>query len=1224
MYVCTRVSRLQGLLVLMEVSELSAPGVLMQFYKDSGSLFLLFERRGEPARLCSFVLLNRQQSWGSMRLGFIIFVALLMGARETSGQSDRAAIIGTIRDASGAVVQGAQVTAANTATGLQSTTVSNAVGAYSLLDLPVGQYTLAAGKEGLASYERSGINLVISQVAELDIRLSIQANLASVAVTSDLPLLQTQTSSVSTNLTNTAVTELPLNVQGGRSLSTFMFDYVPSVEGSDFNSHIGGSLSQNKEVMIDGTSAVAQIGGYLSESSPPMEAVQEFQVTTAGVRADEGRTGGGVFRYEMKSGTNAWHGSGLLYLHNEALDARSWGDKYNEGVCTGAADGDPSQTASCQRAFGKPDDRLYDYGASVGGPIKRDKLFFYSAWERYTFANYGIGALSSTVPTKAFLNGDFSALLDTSVVLGKDSAGQVVYQGAIIDPQTGDVFPGNLIPPGRISNVSQKILALYKQYYAPLTATLTNNNALPSTSPGTWYQSNEYSMKLDYNISRAQRLDGSVIYAYIPRLLSDQGGIWSAGSTDGGPMANAYDHNTTAPSIRIRDTWTLSNTVVNVFSATFNRFRNPSVARSQAQNWPEALGLGEFGAGNFPVIQFQGINGDQHRYVANLPIDESPLGSQFNDAYAANTFIFEDTVSWVRGHHTYRFGAEFRAQQFNSHGDNGVPTFTFDPAQTAGTFGANAGFGFASFLLGDVNQASVSEPDAIYGRRKSVSLFAQDDYKVTPKFTLNIGLRWDFNGRYHEKYGHWSTFDTTAMNPVTGQPGALEFASGGGDSFEKKQFYHNFSGSLGGAYQLTPKTVARASFNIFYVPLNLNTYSGVPYGFNPGYVLNNQVLTPFDWDDGYPGQAVDIGKNPNFTRYGMVSIDPRMLELGNIQQWFAGIQREIGRDFVIEANFVQNHGYHLESGYVNANQPTLSAYTALVQSGQQYAYITKPGFSGPGWASVAPFPNVAATYGPLFFVGSPLGNTDYQSFQLTVRKRPFYGLSLMASYNLSSCHGDADTSFEDLFYAGPLQDVYNLAEERHTICSFDQKHIVKGYVLYELPFGRGKSLLNGASSTLNALVGGWTVAGDFRYATGMPMRITANVYYPGINNVYADIVPDCDISEHYNGQVGGTYFNPACFVNPSNGEFGNAPGYLAGLRNPGLATEDVSIRKSWTFAAERCNLSVMFQVFNIFNRHGFGGPNTQIGTNGFGEVLPQDLNGSPGPRVGQVGARFTF
>jgi len=1218
----------------------------MQIAQLSCTLFSLWRWHGGPAGSRLWVYPIACFAWSNMKWACLISLVVLFSVpRDLSAQTDRATLTGTISDASGAVVPGARVIATNSASGLELQTSSNALGSYSLLDLPIGQYSLAASKDGFATYQRKGIVLLIGQDVELNIRLSLATGSSSMVVTAELPLLETQTYSISTNLNNGAVTELPLNAQGGRNLSDFMFAYVPSVEGSDFSSHIGGSLSRNKEVMIDGTSAVAQIGGYLSESAPPFEAVQEFQVTSAGIRADDGRTGGGVFRYEMKSGTNSWHGSGFFYMHNEALDARSWGDKYNEGVCLTAAAGDPSQTASCERAFGKPDDRLYTYGASFGGPLRRDKLFFYAAWERYTFANTGIGALSSTVPTPAFLGGDFSALLGpdlcanpangaqgpcggafTTPINVQNDAGQTVplQAGMIFDSSTGNQFTGNMIPSGSISNVSQKIINLYKQYYQPLAPTLTNNNARPLASPATWYQSNQYSLKLDYYLSPTQRLDGSFIYAYIPRLLSDQGGIWSAGSTDGGPMANAYDHNTTAPSVRVRHTWTVSTNLVNVVSATFNRFQNPSIARTHSQDWPQTLGLGNFGAGNFPVIRFQGINNDQQRFVNGLPINETYLGSQFDDAYAANTFIYDDTLSWIHGRHSFRLGADFRVQQFNSHGDSGVPTFAFDPAQTAGSYGPNTGFGFASFLLGDVNQALVSEPNSTYGRRKSISLFAQDDFKLTRKFTLNFDLRWDFNGRYHEKYGHWSTFDTTARNPATGLPGALIFATGGGDSFERKQFYHNFSGSLGGAYLLRPKTVVRASFGAFYVPLNLNTYSGVPYGFNPGYVLNNQVLTPFDWDNGYPGHAVDIGKNPNFVRYGMVSIDPRMLELGNVQQWTVGLQQELGRDFVFSANFVQNHGYHLESGYVNANQPVLSQYTALAQSGHLFDFVTQPGFSGPAWASVTPFPNVAATYGPLFFVGSPRGNNDYQSLQLSLQKRPVRGLSLLASYNLSSCHGDVDDSFEDLFFAGPLENVYDLNDERDTICSFDQKHVVKGYALYELPFGRGRQFLANSSSALDALVGGWTLSGDFHYASGMPMRIPANVFYPGITNVYADIVPGCDYTKHYNGEVGGTYFNPACFLNPPFGDFGNAPGYLSGLRNPNLATENLGLSKAFGFACDACQLRVYFQIFNVFNRHGFAGPNTQIGSAGFGQVLPQDLHGLPGPRVGQLGARFTF
>ncbi len=1154
-------------------------------------------------------------------LGLTLFLTAGLAA-----QSDRASITGTVKDATGAVIPEVEVTATNVATNVQSSATTNNLGLYSILNLPIGQYTLKFSRTGFKTYERKGLTLLVSHIAEIDATLDVGAVAETVIVTEDAPVLQTQTAALTTNMRSAVVSELPLNVQGGRNLSSFMFAYVPGVEGGDYDSHIAGSLSKSKEVMIDGTSAVAQIGGYLSESQPPMEAVEEFQVETTGIRADEGRSGGGVFRYSMKSGTNQWHGSAFYFMHNEAFNATSWSNKYNEPACETNAGGDPNRIANCKAVLGKPQDRLYDYGGSFGGPIRKDKTFFYAAWERYTFSNYGIGGMGSTVPTPGFLNGDFSALLDTSQRLGTDGAGNPVYKGAIIDPATGNVFVGNIIPQDRISTVSKKIVDLYKQYYQPLASGLINNNAMPLAMPAVWYKSNEYSVKLDHYLSDKHRLSGSFIYAYNPRQLNDQGGVWSAGSTDGGPFANAYDHNTTAPSIRVSETYSISNNVLNVFNATFNRFHNPSLAHSRLQNWPTELGLSDFGAGNFPIINFQGVNGDQHRYAPNgTQVDESKLGSQFNDFYTANTFIFGDNLSWVRGRHTLKFGGETRIMQFQSHGDWGVPTFTFDPAQTAGTYGGNAGFGFASFLLGQVNQASVSMPNNTYGRRKTLALYAQDDLKVSDKLTLNLDLRWDFNGRYHEKYGHWSNFNPDLTNPVTGLKGALEFATGGGDSFERNQYYHNFSGHIGAAYRLTPKTVARASFGVYYVPLNLNTWGAIPYGFNPGFVPNNQVLSMFNWDNGYPGQAADIGKNPNFTRWGMVSIDPRSLELGNVQESTVGVQRELTRDLKLDVSFVQNHGYHLESGYLAANQPKLSDYTAMNNAGQMWNWVTQPGFSGFGWAAVAPFPNVAMTWGPLFYVGSPLGNSDYKSLQFSLTKRTSHGLSLQASYVLSQAHGDTDTSFQELWWAGPLQDVYNLQQERKTISPFDQTHIVKGYINYDLPFGKGKTLLSGAGSGVNTLVGGWTLTTAFHYNTGTPMRITANTWYPGINNVYSNLVPGCDISAHFNGQVGGEYFNPACFANPAYGAFGNAPGYLSDLRNPGFASEDLGLNKALAFGADgRYRMSLRFQMFNVFNRHGFGGPNTSIGNPDFGKVMSYSLNGAPGPRVGQFAARFTF
>ena len=1131
-----------------------------------------------------------------------IFSCAMLLISMAAAQSDRASIVGTITDPSRSTLAEVQVTATNVATNVATNSTSNPDGIYKLLNLPIGDYALTFSKSGFTRLERKGITLHVRQVAEINVQLTIGVPTELVTVTANAPILQTETASLSTNLSNSAVTELPLNVKGGRTLSTFMFSYVPGVEGNDYDSHILGSLSKSKEVMIDGTSAVAQIGGYLNESQPPMESVEEFQVTTVGIRADEARSGGGVFRYNLKSGSNQWHGSGLLYLHNEVLNANSWSNNYH--------------------GFVRPEDRLYDYGASFGGPIIRNKTFFFGAWERYTFANYGLGGLNATVPTTAFLSGDFSALLDTTKQIGTDTGGHPVYKGALIDPATGLAFPGNIIPSNRFSTASQKIVAIYKANYQPLSSGLTNNNALPA-NVAPWNQSNAFSIKLDHILSNQHRLAGSFIYEEIPRLLADQGGVWSPGSTDGGPFANAYDHHTTAPSLRISDSFALSSNVLNVATFTFNRYRNPSIAASEDGNWPSTLGLGDFGSGNFPIVKFQGVDGNQFRTaVDGTTIYEGPLGSQFNGFYAANTFVYGDNLSWTRGRHTLKFGTEFRVMQFNSHGDSGVPTFYFDPAQTAGKFGGNAGFGFASFLLGMANQAAVSTPNNTYGRRKSLALYAMDSWKATARLTLNFDLRWDFNSRYHEKFGRWSNYSATAINPATGQPGALEFAQGGDDSFERNQNYHNFSGSIGGAYQLAERTVVRASFGVFYVPLNLNFWSGVPYGFNPGFSQNNQYVSSFQWDNGYPGHAVDVGKDPNFTRWGMVATDPNSLDLGNIQQWSIGVQQAITNSLRLDISFIQNHGYHLQSGYLAGNQPQLSAYTASANAGTLWDWVDVPGFSGFQWAALSPFPNVANTYGPLLWVGSPLGNSDYRSLQFNLTKQYSHGLSLQASYNYSSSHGDTDTSFQELWWAGPLQDLYNLQQERHTISPFDMAHTFKGFVVYDLPFGKGKSILASAGKGVDAIVSGWTVSLGFRYDSGTPIRITANTYYPGINTVYANLAPNCDISQHFNGQVDGTYFNQACFSNPDYGAFGNAPGYLQNLRYPGFATEDIGINKTLSFG-EHYRLSLRFQMFNALNRHRFSGPNTTIGDPRFGTVPADNLNGQD-PRIGQFGARFTF
>jgi len=1155
----------------------------------------------------------------------VIFLGLLLATGVSLAQSDRATITGVVKDQSGAVIPGVQVEAKNVGTNDVQTGTTNGDGLYSIRDLPIGSYTVSFTKSGFSALERKGLTLNISQIAEIDVVLQIGKPTETVVVTAEAPILQSTDATLTTNLNNTAVSELPLNVQGSRNLSNFMFAYVPGVEGSDYSSHINGSMALSKEVMIDGTSAVSQLGGYISESQPPMEAVQEFEVDSAGISADAGRTGGGVFRYEMKSGTNQIHGSLFGFMHSTDLDALSASNHL--GMIT-----DPANAA----AYARKSDSLSDWGGGVGGAIVKNKLFYYASFERYMQSMWSLGPNSRTVPTDAMMGlnadgsvaayADLSPMLTTSKLLGTDPCTNNVYLGAIFNPATGCVFPGNLIPTSMISTTTAKILQLYYKDYQP-ESSLIANDAGQAYNPDPWFHNTQSSVKIDYDLSDRQHINGSFYYDNYPRINADQGGVWSATAPDGGPMANSYWHDTTAPSVRLSDTYVFSPQLTNSAHFTVNRFRNPSIAVSQNAGWAQTLGVNS-GAGNFPLMTFSsGMYTNWGNYQNGWNF--SNLGSQFNDFYAANTYIYNDEVNWNRGRHNYRFGAEFRAMQFNSHPDSGTfNNITFDPTSTAGAwwnYGWNTvGSAFGSFLLGDVYLASATSPDPQYGRRKAFSLYAMDDFKVNSRLTLNLSLRWDYNNPYKEKYGHWSSFETGDFNPVTKEMGEYEYLTSGSQSFERDQDWFNFAPHIGAAYRLNNKTVVRGNVSVFFVPLNLNTWGGIPYQQtgNPGFYQHSSE-SGFNWDAGYQPTFSEV-KTPDYTQWGGVSIDPHALTPGNTQQWTVGVQRELAGDTKLDVSWVQSHSYHLQSGTLMTNQPTVANMQAYVANGtypSSYNGYFGYGGTGPGWQGITPFPQVAVAYGPLFSVGSPLGNADYKSFQVSATKRASHGLSLQASYVWSRAHGDVDSSFSELWWAGDLQNIYDLKDERKDISDFDMTHIVKGYIIYELPFGHGKRFLANAGHLANGFLGGWSLDGDFHYNTGTPISVHSTNSYPGFNAVYVTLVPGCALT---NGSpsFGKQWLNPACFQNPAPGQLGTAGNFLAQVRNPGLATEDLGLHKSFAVGSEdRYRLTFRLEFFNVFNRHQLAGPDTNMSDATFGQIISF---GGLGGRVGQFGARFTF
>jgi hypothetical protein len=383
----------------------------------------------------------------------------------------------------------------------------------------------------------------------------------------------------------------------------------------------------------------------------------------------------------------------------------------------------------------------------------------------------------------------------------------------------------------------------------------------------------------------------------------------------------------------------------------------------------------------------------------------------------------------------------------------------------------------------------------------------------------------------------------------------------------------------------------------------------------------------------------------------MVSVNPRSLFAGYVHQWNLGAEFELGRDLRFDVMYTGNRGKRLQSGDLEGNQPDIKALSRLINSwhewdavwdagsaasaGVPYPY---PGFGSYAFAALLPYPQVWQNWvwgGPILSVGSPLGKSDYNSLYFSLTKRPTRGLATQLSYTLGSSHGNLQDSyggFQETWWSGPLQDVTKLDEEAKAPLFYDQKHIVKGYVMYELPFGKGKRFAPDAGGILNAFIGGWTIGSMFRYNSGSPIGVNSNNWYAGWERpIYAVRNPDGNYQRNFNAAnfnygdpaaSGNLYFDPANFSNPAYGDLGTVPMYRSDFRGFGWSNEDVMFLKSFRFA-ERFRVQFRFEMYNIFNRHHFRDPNTNIGNPSdqpFGYVT--GIVGSP--REGQIGARFEW
>jgi hypothetical protein len=1169
--------------------------------------------------------------------GRLILIAL-MAASVIFAQQDRGTFTGNVRDPSGAVASGISVQVTSTETNAAYESLTNEAGQYTVPNLPVGVYKLTFHAAGFKTLVREPVTLNVAEVVRIDAQMQLGAVSESIEVHEEASLLQTDTPEVSTVLSNRTMTDLPLDFSGGRYAENFAYLLTPGVGGNNYTSRINGSAAFSKAVVLDGADATIYIGGHFGESSPSMEAIEEFKAQTSGMSAEYGRTGGGVFNFVLKSGTNQLHGSALGMIHNEWADANSFANNFYDG---------PRQR-----------DRRHDFGGSLGGPVYlpkiydgRGKTFFYVAYERYQESSAGGGSPTVTVPPNDFWSGNLSRLLGNQVI-GQDALGRNIAQGAIYDPATTSVvkgqmvrdpFAGNVIPPTSISGPAKNLGTIFTKDYAPTLKgpdgqiALLNNSFFPASNQAGFTQ-NQFSLKADHALSAAQKLSGSFVYVDRPRILLDQGGVWDFNDPNGGPLSRSRLQWVRSWYGRMAYDWTLSPSILNHLQLGFNRQRNPSLSTHLGEDGVTALGLQGLSKNyNYPEINFGSNN-----YLVNYPT----LGYQTNNFGSGQNFQIIDTLTWIKNRHSIRAGVDWRRSYERWRTNNGPAEIDFSQAQT-GLQGFNqTGNGFASMLLGQVATADVPLSTPTGSRFLNFALFLQDDVKVTSRLTLNLGIRWDYQPLPVEQYNRLSNFNTSLIDPLSGLPGALEFASADQRTFAPNH-YLDFSPRFGFAYQATNKTVIRGGYGLFYLARNGNGWSGVPWGQTAGFGQQDRVAStvdyqsPWNWSNRYPGVVQNLPQNASLATgspgvWGIVSYDPDAGKNGYVQQWNFNIQRELPFQMVLDIGYVGSKGTGIQAnelralnqldpkylvlgdalGTVVANQAQIPASVAA--AGGRYPFGNS-GLAIPSYQTLLPYPQVLA-WNPIMSADTPLGFSTYNALQVQLDKRFSTGLSFLWNYTFSKSISNVQSAFGDTYGAnvGPSSDYYNLALAK-SISDADRTHVFKIAAQYELPFGKGRRFGANSGAAVNLALGGWAIQYIGNYSSGWPLGITGSATpnsnfetSPGysINPNGAPLTAgwnssQIDMSRINQPNAGDLYINTSVFVDPislSRYQRGNTSYLLSQLREPWELSENFSLQKNFR-PLESWRVQLRADFLNAFNRTLWGNIETNAASPLFGQVI---------------------
>jgi hypothetical protein len=1127
----------------------------------------------EHSRLLLISEEKMKQSRNALAAAAVQFAAVavaalaLLSPAPLSAQAVSGTILGTVRDSSGAALPGATVTLVNSATGLSRAVTTDPSGEYTAPSLPTGTYSVTAEMSGFKRTSQSNVHLGVDQKVRTDFKLELGQMTEVVTIQAETPLVQTSSSDLSMTVEGKTIESLPLNGRNFVNLTRTIPGVVRGNPGSNIDG--AGSLAWRASASFSANGQRPRDNNYMLDGVdnnetwlqtvvifPSVDAIDEFKVQTSTYSAEFGRSMGGVVNLQIKSGGNSFHGSAFEFMRNDRLDANNW---FNNRA------GRP-----------KPEFSQHQFGGTLGGPLIKDKTFFFVDYQGMRI-NQGQSYLS-TVPSALMRQGNFSEL-----------------NRPIYDPRTGQPFPGNVIPQNRWDPAAGKVL----QDLIPEPNTAGSRNASTGqtinnylVNPATLRQDNQFDVKLDHALSSSNRFFVRYSFQKTHRLQPATLPHGDAGFTFG-----AGDGNIKAHSFAFNDTHTFNSRWLNEVRVGYSyiEFLNSSI--DYGENLASAVGIPGVNLNQvtsaFSQIQFE--QGGSRNLGAN--------GNQPLITNLGNLQLF-DNITHIRNRHTFKAGGSvtLRSREVLN-ADNIVGQFFFSQNQTSNCAGlssgcavnANTGFDVASFLLGTVRRKnrSLFNDKPYLEKRPEWAAYVQDDFRATPKLTLNMGLRWDVFVPWIEDNDLQSNFDPSTGLFVVASPDAVI------NGVKVGRYLQTYSkGDLGPrfgfAYDVrgNGRTTIRGGLGVFWNWGVGGTSSSK--ATNPPFLQTTDIsvsagASNLTLSSGLPAPpAVDASLRPGGTTRSVFDINYRDQYAVN---WNVNLQKQLGRDYMVELAYVGSRGRQLTLKTDQNQAPPVLGVTN--------ADVNRP------FAALSPALRIVGT-------AESSGTLDYHAFLFKGVKRFSNGFSSLVSYTF----GKAIDLVSDNDGTVSLTNIRNPGYDRGP-ATYDVTHTLVGSLIYELPFARHHRL------------GGWQVNAIGFWRSGIPVTITqtgvmasTGVGGGGLNanrpNRIGDGMNADPTIDHW--------FDPAAFVRPADttATFGDSGRNI--LRGPGIFNVDMSLVKNTKFG--RIDSELRIEAFNVFNHPQFGQPNGQLGNAAFGTITasanPQCVTCGTSERQIQAAIKLRF